>query len=77
MKVRALISFCGKVNMAMGEVAELDPALASDLAKVNYVEILDEPTAKAEKPVERKEEKQNGKKSKVSSPRNGTKHGKR
>lgn len=50
---KALISFCGKLNMTVGEVGEIpDKALADDLLKAGYIE-----EVKEEKPVEKKPQK--------------------
>ena len=41
MKVKALLSFCGRINMVKGEVADIgDPALAERLISAGYVEKL-------------------------------------
>ena len=37
MKCKAISSFCGKVNMAMGEVRELPPPVADDLIRAGLV----------------------------------------
>ena len=43
---RALISFCGSMSMAMGEVREIpDQSIAEDLLKAGFIE-----EVKAEKP---------------------------
>lgn len=63
---KALISFCGKVNMTMGEVGEIpDKALAEDLLRAGYIEAVkvektEEKTE--EKPAEKKPQKANKKK---------------
>lgn len=38
MIVKSLISFCGAVSMAKGDVKEIDDALARDLLGIGYVE---------------------------------------
>lgn len=49
---KALISFCGKVNMTMGEVGEIpDKTLADDLLRAGYIV-----PVKDEKPAEAKAE---------------------
>ena len=48
---KALISFCGKVNMTMGEVGEIpDKALADDLLKARYIEEIKEEKKEEKKP---------------------------
>lgn len=38
MRVRATVSFCGKVTMTAGEIREIgDPAVLADLQKAGYV----------------------------------------
>ena len=40
---KALISFCGKFSMTMGEVGEIpDPAVVKDLLKAGYIEEIKE-----------------------------------
>lgn len=42
MLYRAKISFAGKVSMTLGEVGEIsDPAIAKDLIKAGYVELIE------------------------------------
>jgi len=56
MKYRALVSFSGKICMAMGESREItDKSIASDLLKAGYIEELKE--TKIKKIDERKETK--------------------
>ena len=59
MKCRALVSFTGKVSMAMGEVREIsDLDLANNLLKVNYIEEIKETVT--EKKVSKKKGAKNG-----------------
>ena len=44
MKYRALVSFCGEVNMATGEVKELDSKVAKQLLKAGYITEAEEKT---------------------------------
>lgn len=46
MKYRALKSFCGKINMGIGEEREIEKSLAESLVKIGYLE----PTEVEEKP---------------------------
>ena len=49
MQYKALVSFSGKVSMAMGEVREIsDQSLVDDLLKAGYILPLDSKKAKAE-----------------------------
>lgn len=53
MKVKALISFCGKLSMGKGEVIDCrDEALASELVSAGYIERVEEPKAEPEQPAE-------------------------
>ena len=52
MKIKAKISFCGKLSMGMGEVRDCDDeAVVADLLRAGYVE---EVADKAEKAVKAK-----------------------
>ena len=64
MKYRALISFSGLFSMAQGEVREIsDQAVADGLAKVGYIEPVDEPAVKsAEEPKKAEPKKKTTKK---------------
>ena len=43
MRVKAVISFCGKVNMGAGEIRDItDPSLLNDLLHAHYVEAAEE-----------------------------------
>lgn len=56
MKVKALVSFCGKISMAEGEVRDIeDLSLVNDLKESGYIEPLEE--KKEKKPVKKKTEK--------------------
>lgn len=48
---RALVSFCGQISMAEGEVRDIpDPSLVKDLLKAGYIKKEEEKkTAKAKK----------------------------
>ena len=49
MQYKALVSFSGKLSMAMGEVREIsDQSLVDDLLKAGYILPLDSKKAKAE-----------------------------
>lgn len=53
MKVKALISFCGKLSMGKGEVIDCrDEALVKELVSAGYIERVDEPKAEPEQPAE-------------------------
>lgn len=66
MKYKALISFSGKVSMAMDEVKEiLDQSIAKDLVKAGYVIPLEsEKPTETEKPTEKQTKKKATKKKK-------------
>ena len=56
MKVKALVSFCGKISMAEGEVRDIeDLSLVTDLKESGYIEPLED--KKEKKPVKKKTEK--------------------
>ena len=59
MRYKALVSFSGKLSMAMGEVREIsDQSLADDLLRAGYVVPLEaEKKPKEEKATEEKAEK--------------------
>lgn len=43
MLVKALVSFCGKVNMMMGEIRDIsDSSIVKDLLRAKYVEEVSE-----------------------------------
>ena len=48
MKVKALKSFCGLVNMTRGQVKEVDPCYVDDLVRAGYIEPLEKVEKKAE-----------------------------
>ena len=53
MKVKALISFCGKLSMGKGEVIDCrDEALVNELVSAGYIERVEEPKAEPEQPAE-------------------------
>ena len=54
MKGQALVSFSGKISMAMGQIGDItDESLANDLIRAGYVTSLDAPKKEA-KPKEAK-----------------------
>ena len=58
MMYKALVSFSGKLSMAMGEVREIsDLALAKNLLKVGYIEEIKERGKETEKVSEKVTEK--------------------
>lgn len=53
MKVKALISFCGKLSMGKGEVIDCrDEALVNELVSAGYIERVEVPKAEPEQPAE-------------------------
>ena len=49
-KVKALVSFAGKVSMSAGKVGEItDPVILSDLVRAGYVEELESEKVEAQK----------------------------
>lgn len=49
-KVKALISFAGKVSMSAGKIGEItDPVILSDLVRAGYVEELESEKVEAQK----------------------------
>ena len=58
MRYKALISFSGKISMAVGEVREItNLPIAEDLLKARYIVALEKPEDKAEEKVETKAKK--------------------
>ena len=50
MKYKALVSLCGKISMAYGEVMEInDEEIVKDLLKAGYIEKVPEEKKKAKK----------------------------
>lgn len=47
-KIKALVSFCGTVSMAAGEIKEVEAVVAKDLIKAKYAEEISDKTAKTE-----------------------------
>lgn len=65
MKVKALVSFVGKVTMAASEVREIkDEVIVKDLLRAGYVEVVEETDVK-DKVVKEKIEKPKKSKKKV------------
>lgn len=52
----ALVSFCGTISMAEGEVRDIDPSLAEDLLKAGYIKPVEE--EKPKKAVRKKPRKE-------------------
>ena len=53
MKVKALLSFCGKLSMGKGEVIDCgDEALVKELVSAGYIERVEELKAEPEQPAE-------------------------
>lgn len=50
MKVKALVSFAGKITMAVNEIREIhDEAILKDLLRAGYVEKVEEPKKQKKK----------------------------
>lgn len=64
MKVKSLVSFCGPLTMAAGEIGECsDEALLSDLLQAGYIEPAEESAKPAEKEAEKPKTARRAKKS--------------
>lgn len=46
MKVKALKSFCGLVNMTRGQEKEIDDSFVDDLVRAGYIEVIGSKKAK-------------------------------
>lgn len=56
MKVKALKSFCGLVNMTRGQEKEIDDSFVSDLERAGYIEVIGSKKAKTAEVQEEAEE---------------------
>lgn len=50
MKIKAKISFCGKVSLSMGEIKDVDDAAALDLIKAGLAEEVADEVSEPAKP---------------------------